>query len=167
MSWQLAWSDFASKIRRSRTCTLGQAAAYAVESWPELASFVASLELPATRVPESFVAFVEAVESDLAAESRENATDEQFATAGEFYESVARQMSLVLARDPHLAAASPFDTATGLRSPYTVATLLAAASFFLRSVAQWYGEPVGRAGEGRRQFDPADFGNGVYPWSSP
>lgn len=168
MSWEVRWSEFARKVRgRGEPRTLLEVVGYALESWPELAAFFASLQLPETRPTQVFRAFVDAVEADLALESGENATDEPFATLGELYESVARQMAVVLGRSTELAAVSPFDQAAGLRSRYTVATLLAAASFWLRSVAQWFGEPVGRAGEGRRQFDPTDFGNGSYPWSIP
>ncbi len=168
MSWETRWSEFAAKVRDGNDPrTLNEIACFVAESWPELEGFLKDLELPTTEPTQVFRAFVDAVEADLVLESGENANDEPYATFGEFLESVARQMGVILGRSHDLAAPSPFDQATGLRTPYTVAALLAACSFWLRSVAQWFGEPVGRAGEGRRQFDPNDFGGGVYPWSSP
>lgn len=164
-SWPERWREFASTIREAgATCDLKTALEC---SGVEFLTWFAEAFPVGAGAGSFWVKFVDEVERDLALESIE--PDGDAASFGEFLEAVARQIDMVVCKQPSIwALKSPNETVTGIREATKVPHVLSVWALLLRRYAQWMGEGVGRAGEQIPSpvHDP-NWVPGNYPWSLP
>lgn len=170
IAWPGLWAQFAKNIRAAgATCDIKYALKKASEMFGvDMLRWLSEDFAAGTASGRFWTQFVDEVERDLALESVE--PDGKTATFGEFIEAVARQIDMVVCKQPAIwALKSPHEKVTGIREATVIPHILSVFSLLIRRYAQWTGEGVGRAGEQIPSpvHDPNWRPSGNYPWSIP